>query len=167
MSSIRLVGTILGKGVEFLIDTGTTYNFMDSNTALCLGLSSSEVNRFEVEVANGEKITRGECCKDIKLSIQGFESSTDLLIVPLEDSQVILGTIWLKNLDLTLWDFNKRTLHFWKEGRNITLQGVQPETVDVLEGKILNKMLQLKGFAYMLQYISEAKKEKHEECPEM
>lgn len=41
---------------------------------------------FEVEVADGEKVIGKECCKNVSFYIQGFESNTDLLVVPLGDS---------------------------------------------------------------------------------
>lgn len=82
------------------------------------------------------------------MQIQGFDSSADLL-VPLGDSQVILGTVWLKSLGLTLGDFSRKTLCFWKEGKHITLQGVASKEVDVIEGRALIKILRVKGMAYV------------------
>lgn len=32
----------------------------------------------------------GECCTEKKMSIQRFDSQTDLLIIPMGDSQVVL-----------------------------------------------------------------------------
>lgn len=52
-----------------------------------------------------EKLTRNVGCPGIKLMIQGHTTLADLLIVLLEVSQVILGTVWLKRLGPTLWDF--------------------------------------------------------------
>lgn len=62
-----------------------------------------------------KKISSRERCKSTLISIQGFESSIDLVVVPLGDSQVILGTVWLKGLGPTLWDFSKKLYRF--EGR--------------------------------------------------
>lgn len=92
---------------------------------------------FEVEVTYGEKIARKFCYRSAKLSIQGFELCTDHLVVPLGDAQVILGMVWLKSLGSTLWDFTRKTLHFWKKGRAITLQGVPSKEIDVIEDKLL------------------------------
>lgn len=61
-------------------------------------------------LAGREKIEGGRCCKSIKLSIQGVESETDLLVVPLGDSQIILYTVCLQGLGPTLRDFSTRTL---------------------------------------------------------
>lgn len=71
--------------------------------------------------------------------------------VLLGDPHVILGTIWLKSLDPPHKDFNQRTLKFWRKGKSITLQGVHFGQVDVVEGKVLEKLFQLTGVAYALQ----------------
>lgn len=53
-------------------------------------------------MADGEKVVGKFCCKATKIVIQGFEYDTNLLVVPLGDVQVILGTLWLKSLGPTL-----------------------------------------------------------------
>lgn len=106
---------------------------------------------FEEEVANGEKMEGKACGRDTILNIQVFESSADLLMVPLGDTQVILGTVWLKSLGPTLWDFNRKTLRFQKEGKAITLQGVTNKGVDLVGDKLFPKLLQTKGVAFVVQ----------------
>lgn len=63
------------------------HNFIDLSTAERLGLPLQEMQGFEVEVADGEKVADKACYKVIKLVIQGFESYTDLLVVPLGDTK--------------------------------------------------------------------------------
>lgn len=87
-----------------------------------------------------KKISSRERCKSTLISIQGFESSTDLLVVPLGDSQVILGTVWLKGLGPTLWDFSKNFIVL-KEGKHL----VSFKEVDIVEGRLLTNMLQGDG----------------------
>lgn len=65
----------------------------------------------------------------------------DLLIIPLGDPQVILGTAWLKELGLARWDFNLKTLKFRRMGKAITLKGVNPGKIDVgreVVGKVVS-----------------------------
>lgn len=68
---------------------------------------------------------------------------------------MILGTVWLKNLGPTLWDFNRRTLQFWRVGKVIILQGVSSKGIDLVKGKFLMKLLQTNGVAYAVQAIDE------------
>lgn len=55
VSSIQLVGKILGKEVSFLVDTGATHNFIDPTTTRRVGLQPQGMNALKVEVADGEK----------------------------------------------------------------------------------------------------------------
>lgn len=112
VSSIRFVEKVLGKEVSFLTYTGVTHNLIDSMSVERLGLKIQQLGSFEVEVADDEKVKGSECCKGVILHIQGYESKADLLVVPLGDMQLVLGTVWLKSLGSTLWDISKKTLQF-------------------------------------------------------
>lgn len=56
----------------------------------------------------------GNICLNIQLVIQGHAIRTDLLVASLGVPQIILGTVWLKSIRPTLWDFDNLTLKFWK-----------------------------------------------------
>lgn len=157
--SIWFIGKVMGKEVSFLVDSRATHNFIDPVTANRIGLPLQVMNTFEVEVVDGEKMEGTACCKDIKMSIQGFESSADLLVEPLGDTQVILR---LKSLGPVLWDFNRKTLCFWKGGKAITLQGVTSKGIEVVEGNLFMKLLQPKRVAYVVQAIEEGNEESAE-----
>lgn len=83
------MGKIKGKEVSFLGDSGATHNFTNPITANRLGMQSENVGAFEVMMEDGKKIAGGGCCKGAKLSIQDYESNTDLMVVPPNDPQVI------------------------------------------------------------------------------
>lgn len=112
MSSIRLVGKIRGKILSVLVDSIATHNFIDPLTVERLGLLQEELNPFQVTIADGEKISGGTYCRAIKILIQGWNTETDLLVIPLGDPQIILGTVWLRSLGPNLWDFSAQTLKF-------------------------------------------------------
>lgn len=80
----------------------------------------------------------------------------------LGDAHVILGTVWLKSLGPTLWDISLKTMRFWKDEKEITLQGVFHTEIDIVESKLLIKILQMKGVAYMLKFIEGEENEEPE-----
>lgn len=147
ISSIRLIGKINGREVSFLVDSKATHNFVAPLTAKRIGLQLKEVDNYKVEVADGEKVEGGQCSNGVKVVIRGI-TTTDLLILPLGDSRVILVTVWPQSLGPSLWDFNKRTLKFWRKGKPITLQGIQSGKIDVVEGNVWKKLFQIKRLAY-------------------
>lgn len=69
---------------------------MDPVAAARIGLNSIDVENYRVAIDDGVRLDGKQCCQGVKIAIQGIITKTDLLIVPLGDSQVILGTIWLK-----------------------------------------------------------------------
>lgn len=151
VSAIRLVGKINGKDVGFLIDTGATHKFIDPQVVQRLQLKHEGVETFEVTVSGGEKMSGVGCCKCVTLNIQGHLSSADFLVVPLGDAQIVLGTIWLRSLGPTIWDFSQHTLKFWRNDNSITLQGVRPGPLELIEGKELGRILNKGVVAYALQ----------------
>lgn len=72
--------------------------------------------------------------RGVKMNIQGQESETDLLVIPLGDTQIILGIVWLRGLGPTVWDFSNHTLKYWHEGRDVILRRVKPCPVKMIEG---------------------------------
>lgn len=63
INSVRLIGTINGKQVGFLVDTGTTHNFIDPRTVYKLHLEVSGIDSFYV----GEATRKGmlQKCDDV------------------------------------------------------------------------------------------------------
>lgn len=76
--SMRLIGKIQGKELNFLVDLGAMHNFIDSTMAKRIRLLLQYMNTFEVEVADGEKMAGKFCYKATILQIQGFKFSVDL-----------------------------------------------------------------------------------------
>lgn len=79
------------------------------------------------------------------------------LVVSLANPQVILGTVWLKGMGPSLWDFGSHTLSLWAQGRRITLQGVQSHPLKVMKGETIDKLLQLKDIAFVVQLVDDGK----------
>lgn len=97
VSSISPVGKIQDKEIGFLVDSWAIHNFIDPNTIERLNLKASEMRAFIVTVAGGENFERKKYCPNTHISLLGFKTKADLLIIPLGDSNVIMGTVWLQN----------------------------------------------------------------------
>lgn len=60
--TMRILGTIGGKRVIILIDSGSTHNFLNSSIVQSSKLLVSKESRVRVQVANGEQIlSEGKC----------------------------------------------------------------------------------------------------------
>lgn len=140
ISSIRLIGKVNGNQVGFLVDTDATHNFVDSKIVVKLQLKVEDIAPFSVTVAGGEKFQGGGYCRKVVLYIQGQRSEADLLIVPLGEPQIILGMVWLKSLEPTIWNFSEHTLKYWKENQ-CYFKGCKPQPRMWLTGNYLIKCL--------------------------
>lgn len=84
--------SIKGHKVHILIDSGSTHNFIDSFTSKQLGCSLLEHSpMIVVVVANGERIRCDKICAGLKWKMQGVECEADLMVLPLEGYQIVLG----------------------------------------------------------------------------
>lgn len=151
VSSIRLVGKIYGKEIGFLIDSGAIHNFIDPIIVERLNLKVDEMRAYTVTVAGGEKFEGKRYCPDTPISLPSFDTKADLLIIPLGDSYVILGTVCLQSLGPTLWDFTSKTLKLWQESKPIILRGISPSAIELTRREKLDKLISIEGRAYAIQ----------------
>ena len=86
-----------------LLDTGSTHNFMDPKTAELLGVKVTHAGCSTVSVADGSQLgVRGKVDK-FKWEFHGTKFQADFMIIPLGNSDVVLGVQWLITLgDITL-----------------------------------------------------------------
>ena len=75
--------------------------------------------------------------------MQGVEFQADVLILPIEGSQLVLGIQWLVMLGPILWDFNKLRMEFTVRGKKVVLRGSPQPKLQLMSGKSLLKALQL------------------------
>ena len=103
--TMRVLGQIKGHWVVILLDTRSSYNFLDFVLVRTLQLAIDTARILEVRVANGDLIrTKGEC-KDLLIKMQGKYFLVDLHVLTLGGCDVVLGTQWLSTLGLISWDF--------------------------------------------------------------
>lgn len=54
--TMRVTDSVKGKAIHVLIDTGSTHNFLDYNSARKLGCLLTAISPFGVSVADGKKV---------------------------------------------------------------------------------------------------------------
>lgn len=78
-----------------LIGSGSSHSFLDYNFGQLLGLPLVEIPPTLVKVANGEFITYKHHIPKFTWWIQGFTSSYNMKLLPLEGHDAILVMDWL------------------------------------------------------------------------
>lgn len=84
--------------MHVLIDSGSTYNFMDLAVAKKLGCKLQTIPSFAVSVANESKIHSSIMTCGVTWNMQGVTFKVDMLVIPLEGTDVVPGIQWLITL---------------------------------------------------------------------
>ncbi|KAL9454588.1 hypothetical protein AB3S75_010064 [Citrus x aurantiifolia] len=74
-----------------LVDGGSTHNFIDQSIVSEFGLSGVRDKRFQVMVANREKIECAERCLNLTITIQNHPIQADFYVLPVSACQAMLG----------------------------------------------------------------------------
>lgn len=80
-------------------------------------------------------------CLDVKLKIQGTTFTTNLYVLPIQGSDIVLDIQWLQALGRVTHDYEHMTMEFSYEGRRVTLRGntslePQPITFNQLQSLV-------------------------------
>ncbi|KAG5575914.1 hypothetical protein H5410_056048 [Solanum commersonii] len=147
--TIRVTGYHEKRPLQILIDTGSTHNFIDEEMARHLGCKASTIMEQSISVADGRKVQIASICRNLQWLLQGTTFSSDFLLLPLRNIDIVLGVQWLNTLGRILFDFSKRTIEFMHQGKKHVLRGAttQVKTTNV---KVLNKKLAEQVQFYML-----------------
>ncbi|KAJ4792481.1 polyprotein [Rhynchospora pubera] len=86
-----------------------------------------------------------QLCKEVSLSIQSYSFTTDLFVLDLEGSDVVLGVQWLETLGPILTDWSKLYMDFTYKGQPIHLQGESKPVAEPISSAGLNKLITSKG----------------------
>ncbi|KAA8520263.1 hypothetical protein F0562_014519 [Nyssa sinensis] len=148
--TIRVLGKLKNKNVMVLIDGGSTHNFIDQATISKFGLPVIQDKKFQVMVANQEKIECVGQCQALTVTIQGHSVIADYYILPVAACQLVLGVQWLETLGPIETDYKQLTMTFKVEGISHTFQGLGRADIAALTNKEFNG---LQGTGYFFQII--------------
>lgn len=141
-STMRIVGTIGTRQIQILIDSGSTHNFLDSKLASKLQCFTKGVPVMKVRVANGKNLDCSQLCKDFQWLMQGVWFKTDVLLLPLDNYDMVLGVQWLQSLDDIVWNFKALTMQFKVDSKVIMLKGSNSNDVSLCSVERLTNILE-------------------------
>ncbi|XP_070038889.1 uncharacterized protein [Nicotiana tomentosiformis] len=122
--AIRVTGYHEKRPLQVLIDTGSIHNFIDLEVAKRLGCKASPIVEQSISVADGRKVQTTSVCKNMQWLLQGTIFSSDFLLLPLGNVDIVLGVQWLSTLGRILFDIRNRIIEFVYQGNNHVLRGV-------------------------------------------
>lgn len=94
--TLCLSGAIQGTPVTILVDSGSSHSFVSDSLASQWDTLQELQSAISVRVANGAHL----CCTTIvpqaAWTVEGYEFSSDLRVLPLSTYDIILGMNWLE-----------------------------------------------------------------------
>ncbi|KAH9651124.1 hypothetical protein KPL70_026631 [Citrus sinensis] len=146
--TIRVLGKLKNKDIMVLVDGRSTHNFIDQYVISKFGLPMVRDKRFQVMVANREKIECAERCLNLTITIQNHPIQADFYVLPVSACQAVLGVEWLATLGPIKTDYNKLTMTFTQHGQTHTFRGMGRPELTALNEKELSYLY---GTAFFLQ----------------
>nr|CAD1831444.1 unnamed protein product [Ananas comosus var. bracteatus] len=108
--TIKIQGGAKGKSLAVLIDTESTHSFIDTGVAKETKADISTTTPLIVTVANGQKMLSKLRCSNYSCEMQGEKYTTDLRVIWLEGSSMILGIDWLRAHGPVTFDYNNNII---------------------------------------------------------
>ena len=94
--TVRVKGRIKSVSLVVLVDSGSTYNFIDAYVIPNPHILVDESQILEVKVANGDTIKTQGLCRGVPVCLQGHIFTVQLHVLPLGGYDLVMGTQWLK-----------------------------------------------------------------------
>ncbi|KAL4308216.1 hypothetical protein GQ457_01G023920 [Hibiscus cannabinus] len=153
-NTLRIPGTIKGRPLSILVDTGSTHSFITAGWAK-EGLEVIQTYPLSITVANGEKLISMAKSKQLGWKMQGYYFEHDFRVLQLGGSDMVLGVDWMRKYSPITMDFNKMTLQFLQGDQAITLQGgITNSSLKIISGEKMQKLTskdpELMGELYFL-----------------
>ena len=138
--TMRVKGMFGKRAIFVLIDSGSTHNFVDPKVAVTLGCQIEASRLTKVTVADGRKLDIQGQIKGFTWNFQSTTFHTDVMLIPLQGCDMVLGVQWLEKLGRISWEFKKLEMGFLWEGKKVLLHGIRNGSVRAVKAQKLNKL---------------------------
>ncbi|RWV83319.1 hypothetical protein GW17_00055094 [Ensete ventricosum] len=89
--TMKVRGLLKQQPITVLIDSGSTYNFLNSKVVEHMTLQIERCNKFDVKVTDGRILKCDQRCAWVKLLLQDQEVVADFFLLPIDDYEAVLG----------------------------------------------------------------------------
>ncbi|KAK8947051.1 hypothetical protein KSP39_PZI006620 [Platanthera zijinensis] len=138
--TMRLVGRVRRERVTILVDSGSTHNFIHPDVARKVGQQIDTGAAFQVMVADGSKLQCQGMLKAVELRMQEYVGCTDVYLLPIRGSDMVLGVQWLQQLRRVTFDWDQMTMEFMQGGRQFCLTGLRSSPVKEISLRSLQQL---------------------------
>lgn len=131
--SMRVRALVNNQVMLILIDSGSSYSFVNSSFVERLNITQSNMQPVQVQVANREKMITNKIVKNFEWWAQGHTFHNDIRILDIGAYDAILGYDWLKTHSPMVCDWEAKTMSFVDNGKQVELKGVAAPSLAIQE----------------------------------
>jgi hypothetical protein len=139
--NLNIEGYIKKKKVIFLIDYGSTHNFIHYKLAKAPNCFVYPVLEFQVMIADEGTINCSGKCNKINLTMGKYVMNSQMISIPLGGANVVLGIQWSQTLGTMAFNFQELFVKFSLEGKEIELRGITGKPSKVIISNGMTKLL--------------------------
>lgn len=121
--TMKLRGSIQDVDMTVMIDSGASHNFISQKLVDKLALSLDVTKCYRVIMGTGLAVKGAGVCRAVKVLMQNYTATTNLLPLTLGNADVILGVEWLETLGDVKSNWKEQRMSFKQDGKTVTLQG--------------------------------------------
>lgn len=120
-----------------LIDTGSTYNFINQEISKKIGCKDCDIFVQSFNVVNGRPMQTTSVCKNLRWLLQGTTFASNFLLLPLDNMDIILDVQCLNTLGKILFDFKNTNIEFRYQGKKHVLLGATSQLKSLKSSSLL------------------------------
>ena len=110
--TLRLKDSLRGSLLNILVDSRSTFNFINPRVAQHLALPSVSITPFKVFVGSGDFLWCNTMSIAISIIVQGTSFEIDLYHLEVTGADLVFGLAWLQSFGCVLTDYNLLTMEF-------------------------------------------------------
>ncbi|CAL9221332.1 unnamed protein product [Arabidopsis halleri] len=130
------------QALIFLLDSGSTHNFLDPKAATRLNLQLQHSGLTRVKVADGRQLGVSGKAKNFQWKLQETTFEGDVMVIPLAGCDMVLGVQWLATLGSINWDFKKLEMRFKWGLKTVMLHGLKQGSIREVKATKLKKIME-------------------------
>nr|KYP74492.1 Retrotransposable element Tf2 [Cajanus cajan] len=156
MGTMRFTGSIAGKEVHILLDSGNSDNFLQPKLAHYLKLPIEPASGLQVMVGNGNSLSTEGKISNLQVQVQGQLLQLPVYLLSVSGADLVLGAAWLATLGPHIADYSSLTIKFYKDKKLVTLRGEKIKSAGLSQFNHLKRLTHTQGIAeiFTLQLMS-------------
>eukprot|EP00253_Pinus_taeda_P028551 PITA_28551 len=150
--TLKIRGFIKHRPVVFLIDSGSTHNFIHQKVTEAVHCSVRAVSNFQVQIADGGTMKCEGRCENVKLQMGDYQLKTYMFVIHMGGCDIVLGAEWLRILGPITMDFQELYMSFKQNNSTHTLCGLQAGAPSIINSHRMEKLLKKGHYGIIAQF---------------